>query len=241
MRAFYYWRDKMPDITETVESINSIKHKYPQYRQDSKAPTFALTYGGQYFTLIKKCGFSKPEAQTIEANYHKLYKQSDNWIADKLQQCCKNGYIDVAFGLRIRTPLLGKTLLNTDVTPYLATAEGRSVGNAISGQSYGLLTNRAINAFMELVWNSPYKTDILPVCLIHDAIYLLIKDDIDVLKFVNDNLIEQMSWQELDEINHPDVHLEAELDLYYPDWSNAITFKNNINQEQIKQTIKSCI
>ena len=42
LRAYTYFGDRMPDIDPTsVESINSIEEKYPQERQDSKAPTFA--------------------------------------------------------------------------------------------------------------------------------------------------------------------------------------------------------
>lgn len=43
LRAFNYFRDQMPDIKDTVDSINSIKVKYDDLRSDSKAPTFALT------------------------------------------------------------------------------------------------------------------------------------------------------------------------------------------------------
>ena len=75
----------MPDIKDNVESINSISEIYPELRQESKAPTFALTYGGQYHTLIKNCGFSKEKALSIEAKYHELYKESDTWVADKLK------------------------------------------------------------------------------------------------------------------------------------------------------------
>lgn len=241
LRAYYYWGDKMPDIENTVESINSIKYKYPKLRQASKAPTFALTYGGQYFTLMNNCGFTEIEAKAIEANYHKMYEISDNWVADKINQAEKDGYIDSAFGLRIRTPVIGLSVLGNSKTPYIATAEARSVGNAISGQSYGLLTNRAINAFMELVWASEYKNDIYPISLIHDAIYLMIKDDINVVKFVNDNLIKCMQWQELKEIKHDEVTLEAELDLFYPDWANPITLPNNISRKQIKEIVKNNI
>lgn len=42
LRAFGYFGDQMPDIVDTVESINSIKDKYDHLRSDSKAPTFAL-------------------------------------------------------------------------------------------------------------------------------------------------------------------------------------------------------
>lgn len=189
---------------------------------------------GTPYTLQQNCGFSPEESQQIYDNYHSMYKQSDLWVKDKLDLCTKQGYIDVAFGLRIRTPLLAKSILGSSKTPYEVQAEARSVGNAISGQSYGLLNNRAIVAFMQKVWNSEYKYDIMPVSLIHDAIYLIIKDDIRVVEWVNKHLIQEMQWQELEELKHDKVKLGAELDLYYPDWSNPITLPNNINQEEIK-------
>ncbi|WP_395143705.1 DNA polymerase [Moraxella atlantae] len=239
LRAYYYWKPK--GIKDTVESINSIKNLFPNLRQASKAPTFALTYGGTYITLMNNCGFSEQEAKEIEANYHELYKQSDQWVAGKIALAEQQGYIDSAFGLRIRTPIIAKSVLNTSKTPHKATAEARSVANAISGQSYGLLTNRAINAFMELVWASEYRNDIMPICLIHDAIYLMIKDDIRVIEWVNHHLIQAMQWQELEEIKHDAVHLEAELDIYYPSWANPITLPNNISQTEIKDIVKSNI
>lgn len=155
------------------------------------------------------------------------------WVQEKLQQATKDGYVTLAFGLRLRTPLLAQSILNTTSTMNEASQEARTAGNALSGQSYGLLNNRAIIAFMKKVWASKWRTDIKPVALIHDAIYLLIKDDIECVKWVNDNLIEEMSWQELPEIQHPDVHLGAELDIYYPTWNNAITLPNNISEEEI--------
>ena len=233
LRAYSYWKDKMPDIDDTLQSINSIKDKYPEYRQKSKAPTFALTYQGTHQTLMNNCGFSEQEAKQIEASYHKLYVQSDKWLQDKLDLCSKQGYIDTAFGLRIRTPVVGKSVLGSSKTPQMAMAEARSVGNALSGQSYCQLTNRAVNEFMERVWASEYKYDIMPVCLIHDAIYLMIKNDVKIVEWVNTNLIECMAWQELPELQHDTVKLEAELDIYYPSWADAITLPNNANQEQI--------
>lgn len=230
----------MPDIDpNSVESINSISKKYPHFRQDSKAPTFALTYGGTYHTLMSNCGFDETKAKSIEANYHEMYKQSDEWTKQKIELCSKQGYIDVAFGLRIRTPILGQTVLGSKKTPYIALAEARSVGNAISGQSYGLLTNRAINEFMQRVWDSDYKYDIMPISLIHDAIYLMIKDDVRIVEWVNNNLIECMQWQNLEEIKHDEVHLGAELDLYYPSWANAITLQNSMNIYEIKDLVKN--
>ena len=70
LRAYKYFGDQMPDITEDVESINSIGTKYPKLRQDSKSPTFLLTYMGTYHGLMKQFGFSEFMARNIEDSYH---------------------------------------------------------------------------------------------------------------------------------------------------------------------------
>jgi DNA polymerase-1 len=184
---------------------------------------------------MKNCGFTEYESKSIFENYHTLYKESADWTARKLQECCELGYATVAFGLRVRTPVLARSILGNSATATISSSEARSVGNAISGQSYGLLNNRAAVAFMEKVWASEYRYDIFPVSLIHDAIYLMIKDDIHVLKWVNDNLIEEMSWQELPEIAHDKVKLEAELDLYHPSWKTPITLPNGLSTPDLKE------
>ena len=131
----------MPDIEDTLESINSIKSKYKHLRQESKGPTFALTYAGTYRTLMSKFGFSEERAKKIEAKYHELYKVSDEWVKAHLDQASKDGYVTCAFGLRLRTPLLKQVIKGTSKTPYEAEAEGRTAGNAL-GQSWCLLNNR---------------------------------------------------------------------------------------------------
>lgn len=237
LRAAYYFN--IPNINlNDPNSVNAIKHSHPKERQDSKAPTFALTYQGTWATLMKNCGFDEVTAKSIENNYHVLYQVSDQWLQDKLELCCKQGYIDVAFGLRIRTPLLTKSILNNSRTLREAQAEARSVGNALSGQSYGMLNNRAAIAFMDKVWASKHRHSIFLVSMIHDAIYLLIKDDIDVLTWVNTHLPKEMSWQGLPEIQHPQVNLSAELTLHHPTWAQEIELKNELNSTEILKSIK---
>ena len=236
LRAAYYF--KIPVDVNNVAEVNAIKKTHPKERQDSKAPTFALTYMGTWATLMKNCGFSEQLSKEIETNYHELYKESDAWAKDKLDLCCKQGYIDVAFGLRIRTPLLARSVLDNSKTLREAQAEARSVGNAISGQSYGLLNNRAAIAFMNRVWASEFKYDVFLVSLIHDACYLIMKDDIRVVKWVNNALTEEMSWQELPEIQHPQVKLGAELDVFYGGWHQPITLPNHASKEDILRICK---
>lgn len=230
LRAFFYFKDKMPDIEHTVASINSIKHKYPELRQDSKAPTFLLTYQGTFHGLMNSLGLDKESALSIEKNYHELYKESDEWVAARIQEACVNGYVTGAFGLRLRTPLL--KLNGPGKLGYKAAAESRTAGNML-GQSYGLLNSRAANEFRERVWASPYKYDIFLCAQIHDALYLFWRNTAGITKWINDNIIDCMKWCGLVELQHPTVKLGAELDIYYPNWATATTLKNGMSLEAI--------
>jgi len=235
LRAYAYFSDQMPDIDPTsVASINSIAKKYPDLRQESKAPTFALTYQGTFATLMKNLGWPEDKAKRIEANFHELYKASTEYIMDRLKQATIDGYVTVAFGLRLRTPMLARSYLQLDCTPKEVAAEGRTAGNAM-GQSYGLLNNRAAAAFMKRVHASPFRYDIKPVALIHDAIYILIRNDPAVVEFSNRVLIEEMSWQELPEIMHDKVKIGAALDLFYPNWATPVTLPVGADIPTIKK------
>lgn len=233
LRAYTYFGDQMPDIDpESVDSINSIDGpKYKALRQESKAPTFLLTYGGSWRGLMKNLGWPEDKAKAIEAKYHELYVESDRYVEKRLEQASKDGYVEVAFGLRVRTPMLAQVVWGTRI-PYEAAAEGRTAGNAL-GQSYGLLNNRACNAFMQKVWDSPYRNDIKPVALIHDAIYIMVRDDPAVVEFANRELVKAMSWQELPEIAHDEVKIGAALDIFYPNWSKSVTLPIDANQDEL--------
>jgi len=236
LRAYAYFGDQMPDIVDTVESINSIAAKdspYAHFRQESKSPTFALTYQGTWMTMVSNLGWSEEKAKKVEANYHKLYAVSTAWVKEKIADAAKVGYSEAAFGLRVRTPLLAQTFLSMRNTPREAEAEARTLGNAISGQSYGLLNSRAMNVFMDKVRASKYALDILPVAQIHDAGYYLIRDNAEIVHFANQGITEAMSWQDLPEIWNPQVKLGAQLDLFWPDWAHPITLPETATMEEI--------
>ena len=233
LRAQSYFADECPDIVNTVESINSMKKKYPELRQNSKAGTFLLTYGGAYHGLMGNLGWPEDKAKAIEKAYHELYAESDAYVQDRLQQAAVDGYVEVAFGLKVRTPLLKQVVFGARGMPYEAAAEGRTAGNAL-GQSYGLLNNRAAVDFMRKVWASKYRLDILPVALIHDAIYILIRDCVEVVEWANRELIKSMQWQELPELQHPTVKLGAAIDIFWPDWAHATTLPNNADRATIR-------
>lgn len=237
LRAYAYFGEQMPDIVDTVESINSIQEKYKHLRGDSKAPTFLLTYGGTYMGLMKNCGFSEEKAKTTEKRYHDLYTVSDAWVQAKLDEAAKTGYVTAAFGLRVRTPLLAQVLRGTCKTPYEAEAEGRTAGNAL-GQSWCLLNNRAGSEFMRKVRTSEFRLDIRPSIHIHDAQYFMIRDNMDTLQFTNKHLVDAVNWQNHPDIAHPDVGLGGELSLFYPTWANEIVIPNHATPEEVHSTIQ---
>lgn len=238
LRAYAYFGDEMPDIdSSSVDSINSIKDKYHTQRQDSKAPTFALTYLGTWKTLITNCAFSEEKAKKTEARYHEMYKVSDKWVADQLAQASKDGYVTVAFGLRVRTPLLAQVIRGAKGTPHEAEAEGRSAGNAL-GQSWCMLTNRAAQAFMKKVRASKYRLQIRIAAFIHDALYFIIADNAEVVLWVNEHLREEVRWQEHPAIAHDKVKLDGVFTLFWPNWSNEIDLPYKANLIMMNNTIR---
>lgn len=202
----------------------------------AKPPPLLLrkTYQGTYHTLMKNCGFPEEEAKSIEANFKDLYKVSIDWVQDKLKEASEIGHVTLAFGLRLRTPLLHQIMFGRSGVPFQAEAEGRTAGNAVSGQSYGLLTNRALMQFMERVRSSVHRNHIKPIAMIHDAIYLVIWDSLEVIEWVNTNLIECMQWQELPELKHDQIKLGAELEIYFPSWATPMKIPNKANTSVIQ-------
>lgn len=236
LRAVAYFGEHMPDIDpNSVESVNSIAekgHKYGEWRQKSKNPTFLLTYGGTYKGLMSNYGFSETFAQQIASRYHELYSVSDEWVRKQIVQACDDGYVTVAFGLRVRTPLLAQVVLNTSRTPHAAEAEGRTAGNAL-GQSWGLLNSRSCMAFMQHVRASEWANDIRVCSQIHDAQYYLVRDNSKLLEWMNEKLVKEVQWQDDPLIWHDEVKLGGELSVFHPSWAEEMVIPNGASEQEI--------
>lgn len=234
LRAHSYFGDQMPDIDPgSVDSINSIGARYKSLRQDSKTPTFLLTYGGTWHGIIDKMGWPEDKAKAVDAKYHEMYAVSDEWVAARVAEASQVGYVTVAFGLRLRTPLLRQVVLGNSRTPYEAQGEARSAGNAL-GQSWGLLNNRASIEFMRKVRDSRYSEDIWQCAHIHDAQYFMIPDNLEILQFVNEHLVKAVNWQDDPAIWHDEVKLGGNLSIFYPNWSCDMELPNGATIDQIK-------
>ena len=233
LRAQTYFADQMPDIDPTsVDSINSIQDKYPELRRRSKGPTFALQYMGTAYTLHKRTGFSLDQATKIEKAFHELYKVSEKFNTQNKQFMEKHGYVECAFGLKLRTPIITQCVLGNSRTPHEAESEARSANNAIT-QSWGMLLNRAMNATNARIEKAGYSEDILPCNMIHDAGYFLVKNKPEYIKFLNDVLIEEMEWNDDDTIRSKDVPMKASLEIG-KSWDTLVPLNNNATLKEIK-------
>lgn len=224
--------EEISDQQAEVKVINSIKKKYKHLRQESKGYTFALTYNCIAKTLETKFGASKEKAEKIYKAFHSLYHVSDEWVQSKIETAFSHGYVVGAFGLKLRTPKMSKSMKSDLDKNFAVGEEFRTAANAL-GQSYGLLNSRSGVEFNRSVRNSPYRYDIRPICQIHDAQYFIIKDDPDVFLFCNEGLVKADSWQELPEIKHPDVHLGGELSIFYPTWGEEFVVPNHVSKEEL--------
>lgn len=237
LRAFSYFGNEMPDIDfDSVQSINSIEKLYPSLRQKSKQPTFALTYQGTWHTLVKNLGLTKKEAKSIENNYHILYATSDQWAEDQIAFATKKGFLECAFGLKIRTPLLFRTVRTVKNNIYAAEKEGRSALNAVT-QSWGMLINRTAIALVKKLLRSEYYDKIFPINTIHDAIYFIFLDDVDTIQWLNKNLITEMRWNAHPSIQSKDVPMEANLDIG-TNWAEQYPLSNNATEAEINAARK---
>jgi DNA polymerase-1 len=233
LRAYSYFKDQMPGIDPNdVISINSIETKYKSLRQTSKQPTFALTYRGTWHTLVKNLGLTKKEAKSIENNYHILYQVSDEWSEDQIAFATKKGFLNCAFGLKIRTPLLFKTVKTVKNQIYAAEKEGRSALNAVT-QSWGMLINRTAIALVKKLLRSEYYDKIFPINTIHDAIYFIFLDDIKTIQWLNNNLVDEMRWNDHPTIKSDDVPMEAALDIG-TNWAKQYTLPNYASEDEIE-------
>lgn len=216
------------------KSVNAIKETAhgDKLRSKGKAPTFLLTYGGSFRGLMTNCGFNQEEAKDIESRYHGLYVESDAWMEKKISEAAKKGYADLAFGGRIRCPVLHKTVLGSSYTPKAAASEARTVGNALGGQSYCQLNLRLGFKLMELVKEAGYEHDIKPVCTIHDATYVVVRDSATIVHWLNKTITELALWKDLPELYDPEIPLGGELDLF-PRWCYPITLKVDSTKQDI--------
>lgn len=236
VRALAFFKEELPDIDiNDVEAVNAIKTAFSVVRDRAKVPSFAIQYGGTWKTIQRTLGCSKKEAIRIVEAYHELYPGLAAFSEDNINFARRYGYIECAFGLKLRTPILERS--KGGELSHEAATEGRSSSNAKT-QSWGLLMNRALDEFNGVLEQSEFKDDVRLTNTIHDAGYGLVRATPEAIKFVNDKFISAMLWQEHPDIQSEDVKMMANLDLGLS-WDKQTEMKSNLSLEEIQEFLES--
>ena len=98
VNAKIFFKEELKDI-----DVKDVKKLRPDLRQAAKAPFFALSYGGDYTTLMSSLGISETEAKSIVTNYQEGYKDTMIYAQKGSKFVRTNGYIEInpKFGHRL--------------------------------------------------------------------------------------------------------------------------------------------
>lgn len=190
-------------------------------RQDSKPVSFGLAYGAYPTKVAAAIKCPLREAKSIFDVYHNelfpgITEYRENYVAVTARD---KGYVHLGLGCRIHTDDIGSTI--------------RSVTNA-TVQFWSILTLIAINEFNYRIDKEDFSNDIKVISTIYDSIYVIVKEEPEKIKWVNDNLIEVMCVQYLeDEL----IHNEAEGEIGI-NWSQLTKVKNNASIEEIQTAME---
>lgn len=182
--------------------------------------------------MVNKAGFPKDEAQRIEQAYQDTYQVSIQWTADRIAEASERGYVELAYGGRLQTPILTQTILGNRATPYTAEAEARSAGNALT-QSYCYLNIDTLVRFMEKVWKTDDRYTVLPIASIHDNNLFTIKDTYASVKFFNDEYIKCLQEYSIPALEHPIIKLSGNVEIMHYDWSNPVQLSHDMTLEEL--------
>ena len=233
LNSYYYFKDKIEKILPRKENESDYDYikRYKQaiddgnkqlktIRQDSKSCTFGLSYGCYPPKLARNAKISLEEAEVIFNNYHNvLYKDISVMKQKVLEQATKNGRVHAGLGCYLNT--------------FDPDKENRTDFNFMS-QFWSIITILTINKMHALIEQTGYTNDIQIVCSIYDSIYLVVKKDATIIKWLNDTIIPIITKDFITDII---VHNEAEGEIGF-NWYDTVAIHNNASIEEIEEAIK---
>lgn len=178
-----------------------------------------LSYGAYPAKVAKSAKVSIKEAENIFNNYHnKLYPGIAFMREKVLDTALKSGKVHLGLGCYINT-----------ANPH---KEVRTIFNACS-QFWSILTLLVINKLNILIRENNLQDKVEVVSTIYDSIYLHILKDKEVIRWVNDTIIELMTKDFLIETI---VHNAAEGELGY-NWCDTVAIPNNASIDTIQEVL----
>ena len=217
----FYWPDKVralgldPNNPTKFFEATSTNKAAKKLRQESKGISFKLAYGG--YPDSHKGGTITQEI--FDAYHNEMYPGITEYREKYAVPKANNDkYLHLAWGLRLYSDKPDKDML--------------TLFNALS-QGYSCLTSIALNKFDKYLEDNNLRDNISITNTIHDAIYLEIDDNTEIIKLVNDVLPNIMSEQF---VIDQEIPLGAECDIGY-NLYDMETLPNNCDIEIIEQTL----
>ena len=232
LNALGYFRDQFEKILtltgDTTTDVINIKKLVDEgnreakaLRQTSKPPTFALAYGAFPPKIAKSLKITLQEATAIFNNYHNVLYPGitdyrENYV---LKRAYEAGEIHLGLGFYLKTD-------NPD-------ADIRTLANATC-QFWSILTALTINKMHLLIDANGLENDVKVVSTIYDSIYLEVTENPEIIKWVNDNLIETMI---VDFMEDQTIKNQSQSDIGY-NWADMISISNNASIDEIKSVLQ---
>jgi hypothetical protein len=189
-------------------------------RQKSKPNTFLLAYGGYPKKLARNAKIPLEQAQQIFDNYHNVLYTGISAMRDKvLDKAVNTGRIHLGLGCYMNT---------SDPENEI-----RTLFNANS-QFWSIMTILTINKMHHLIDEHGYTDKIQIVSSIYDSIYIHLKAEPEIIKWVNDTIIPIVTT---DFLTDTIVHNEAEGEIGF-NWYDTVKINNNASLGEIIQAIE---
>ena len=114
--------------------------------------------------------------------------------------------------------------------------EIRSIFNACS-QFWSILTLLTVNKMHILIKEAGYENDIKIISSIYDSIYIHMKCDLELIKWVNDTIIPLLTTDFLTDII---VSNKAEGEIGF-NWYDVVKISNNADNQEILNAVQKAI
>lgn len=235
LNSYYYFKDEIEkilprDINEELydyikrykKEVDNNNKELKAIRQKSKKITFSLSYGAHPPKVAQSIKCSLEEAEHIFHQYHnELYPEITKFREKILAVAKEKGYAHLGLGCRLYTD-------NPD-------RDVRTLGNAVV-QFWSILSLLTVNKLNSLLEENNLTDDVEIIATIYDSIYIHMKDDIDLIKWVNDTIIPLLTK---DPFIDTVVHNEAEGAIGY-NWYDIISISNRADTDEIISARNKC-
>jgi DNA polymerase-1 len=232
LAATYYFKEEVENLlgytyadhkhtSKTLKrKVDEKDQKAKSLRQDGKPVTFGLSYGAYPQKVANTIGCSLEEAEGIFDAYHsEMFPGITEFREGVTEDAEAKGYTHLGLGCRLYTSDVGK--------------EVRTIFNANS-QFWSILTLLTINKMHTLIDEAGYTDDIKCISTIYDSIYFLVKEDAEIISWLNHNLINTMCMDYLVDQVVPNT-AESEIGR---NWAELVEIPNRCSTEDVEKVLK---